>query len=297
MTHSQPNPYAPDAQLKVWLDGELVPAEQAKISVWDHGLLYGDGVFEGTRVYNKNIFACDEHVQRFTESARAIKLTLPVTAEEIKTAMRETCTVNQVEDGYIRLVATRGVGTLGLSPKFTANPTVIIIASTIALYPEEKYETGLALITSSITRNHPNSVSPRIKSLNYLNSVLAKIECHSLGADEAVLLNHEGHIAECSGDNIFLIKNRELCTPDVASGILAGITRGVAIQLAHKRNLPVHECRLTRYDLYAADEIFLTGTAAEIIAATSIDGRPVGSGRPGEITRMLQQDYIKLRTS
>ncbi|MCG3137915.1 MAG: Branched-chain-amino-acid aminotransferase [Phycisphaerae bacterium] len=296
MIHPHPNPYSPDPKIKVWIDGTLYPADQAKISVWDHGLLYGDGVFEGIRIYNKKIFAVDEHLARLFESAKALKLTLPMSAEELNAAMRETMAANNIIDGYIRLVATRGVGTLGLSTKYTANPSIIIIAASIALYPPELYESGLSLIVSSYVRNHPNAVSPRVKSLNYLNSILAKIEAHMIGAQEAVLLNHMGLISECCGDNIFLVKNRQLYTPDTSAGILAGITRDIVIQLARKRGLTVHEARLVRHDLYAADEIFLTGTAAEIIGATNIDGRQVGNGRPGEITRLLQDDYKKYRT-
>lgn len=291
MIHPEPNPYAPDPNLKVWIDGQLYPGDQAKISVWDHGLLYGDGVFEGIRVYNKRIFACDEHLDRFYESAKAIRLTLPISKEDLRSAMRETLSANGIDEGYIRLVATRGVGTLGLSTKYTANPSIIIIASTITLYPKELAETGLELISSSYVRNHPNSISPRVKSLNYISSIMAKTEAQILGAHEAVMYNHLGHVAECSGDNIFLVHRGKLLTPDTASGILAGITRGIVMELARKRDIEVIEKTLVRDDLYAADECFLTGTAAEIIAVKSIDGRIVGTGRPGEITTMLKKDY------
>lgn len=296
MIHEKPNPYAPDPKLKVWIDGELYPADQAKISVWDHGLLYGDGIFEGIRVYNKKIFACDEHVSRFFNSAKAILLTLPLSPEEVKSAMRAALSANGIEDGYIRLVATRGVGTLGLSTKYTANPSIIIIASTIALYPPELYESGLSVISSSYIRNHPNSLSPRVKAINYINNIMAKTEAQLLGAHEAIMYNHLGEVAECSGDNIFLLIGGELQTPDTASGILAGITRDIVIKLARQRDIPVVEKRMIRQDLYIADECFLTGTAAEIIAVTSIDGRTVGKGKPGEITRMLKADYEKFRT-
>jgi branched-chain amino acid aminotransferase len=295
MIHAQPNPYAPDPNIKVWIDGEFHAADQAKVSVWDHGLLYGDGVFEGIRIYGGRIFACDEHIRRFVESSQAIGLELPLSPEDLRKAMRETLEVNKIVEGYIRLVATRGVGTLGLSTKYTANPSLIIIAATIALYPKELYEGGLSLICSSYVRNHPNSISPRVKSLNYLPSILAKTEAQMLGAHEAVLFNHLGHVAECSGDNIFIYKNGELYTPDTASGILAGITRDIVIDLARKRNLTVIEKTLLRHDLCSADECFLTGTAAEIIAACKIDGRPIGSGHPGEITKMLQSDYEAYR--
>ncbi len=297
MIHAQPNPYAPDPKLKVWIDGELHPADQAKISVWDHGLLYGDGIFEGIRVYRKKIFACSEHLDRFFESAQAIRLTLPMSKEDIQAAMRDTLEANRIEEGYIRLVATRGVGTLGLSTKFTANPSIIIIAATIALYPPELYQTGLSLISSSYVRNHPNSISPRVKSLNYIGSILAKTEAQMLGAHEAVMYNHLGHVAECSGDNIFIIKNGGLFTPETSAGILAGITRGIVMHLARKRGITVTEKTLVRDDLYAAHECFLTGTAAEIIGVTSIDGRQIGDGKPGEITDLLKTDYERYRSA
>lgn len=297
MIHPQPNPFAPDPDIKVWIDGEFVPADQAKISVWDHGLLYGDGVFEGIRIYNNKIFKCDAHVQRFCESAKSIHLKLPLTAEQVIAAMREAMSVNNITDGYIRLVATRGVGTLGLSTKHTANPSIIIIAANIALYPRELYNSGLSLISSSYIRNHPNSISPRVKSLNYLTNILAKSEAQMLGAHEAVMYNHLGHVSECSGDNLFIYRSERLETPSSACGILEGITRGVVIELAKKRGIEVQEKLLVRQDLYAARECFLTGTAAEVIAVTAIDGRTVGDGRPGEITRQLAADYEQYRNA
>ena len=297
MIHKEPNPYAPDPNLKVWIDGEFFPADQAKISVWDHGLLYGDGIFEGIRIYNGKIFACTEHLDRFFESAVAVRLVLPMTKDEIRSAMREALKVNNLTEGYIRLVATRGVGTLGLSTKYTANPSIIIIAATIALYPQELCDTGLSLISSSYVRNHPNSISPRVKSLNYLSSILAKTEAQLLGAHEAVMFNHLGFVAECSGDNIFIVRSGELQTPDTAAGILAGITRNIVMELARQRGIAVTEKALVRDDLYAAHECFLTGTAAEIIAVTSIDGRQIGNGKPGEITNALKADYEKYRSA
>ena len=297
MIHKKPNPYAPDPNLKVWIDGEFHAADQAKVSVWDHGLLYGDGIFEGIRVYNGKIFACTEHLDRFFESAAAVRLVLPLTKDEVGSAMRESLEVNRITDGYIRLVATRGVGTLGLSTKYTANPSIIIIAATITLYPKELCETGLSLISSSYVRNHPNSISPRVKSLNYLSSILAKTEAQLLGAHEAVMFNHLGFVAECSGDNIFIVRNGELLTPDTAAGILAGITRNIVMELARKRGIAVTEKALVRDDLYSAHECFLTGTAAEIIAVTSIDGRQIGHGKPGEITSALKADYEKYRST
>ena len=297
MIHKEPNPFAPDPNIKVWIDGEFYPADQAKVSVWDHGLLYGDGVFEGIRVYNKKIFACQQHIDRFFESAGAIRLTLPLDPHQIRAAMHETLEVNKIDEGYLRLVATRGVGTLGLSTKYTANPSIIIIAASIALYPRELYETGLSLLSSSYVRNHPNSISPRVKSLNYISSILAKTEAQLMGAHEAVMYNHVGNVAECSGDNIFLVKQGELHTPDTAAGILAGITRATVMQLARQRGMTVIEKSLVRDDLYAADECFLTGTAAEIIAVTSIDGRQIGHGKPGEVTKSLQIDYEKFRSA
>jgi branched-chain amino acid aminotransferase len=292
------NPFAPRPGLKIWLGNEIVPVEQAKISVFDHGLLYGDGVFEGIRIYNGKIFKEKEHLRRFAESAKALRLELPMTLDEISDAMYQTMRANGITgDGYIRLVATRGVGLLGISTGHTACPTIFVIADKIALYPPEVYERGLRCIISSLVRNHQNSTPPRVKSLNYLNNVMAKLEAKDAGVDEAIMLNFEGYVAECTGDNIFLVRDGEVVTPPTSAGILDGVTRGLVMQLARKRGHPVHEKTLVRHDLYVADECFATGTAAEIVPITEINKRPVGDGKPGRITRQLTQDFLAYRNS
>ncbi len=293
------NPFAPKPDLKIWVGSELVPTEEAKISVFDHGLLYGDGVFEGIRIYNGKIFEEAEHIKRLFESAKAIRLQIPMPPQQISDAMRETMEANGIidGDGYIRLVVTRGVGSLGISVAYTACPTVFIIADKIALYPPEVYERGLHCIVSSVARNHPTSTSPRVKSLNYLNNIMAKLEARDAGADEAIMLTHTGRVSECSGDNIFLVRKGELLTPPTSESILEGITRSVVMGLARKRGIAVHEKALIRHDLYVADECFATGTAAEIAPITEIDRRPVGDGKPGPITRQLTRDFIAYRTT
>lgn len=292
------NPFAPSADLKVWLDGELVPATQAKIGVFDHGLLYGDGVFEGIRIYNGKIFKEQEHIQRLVESAKAIRLKIPLSNDEISAAMHAAMQANGITgDGYIRLVVTRGVGSLGISIAHTACPSVFIIADKIALYPPEVYERGLSCIISGLARNHPNTTSPRVKSLNYLNNVMAKAEAREAGADEAIMLTTNGFVSECTGDNIFLVRHGKLFTPPTSMGILDGVTRGVVIELAQKRGLVCEEKVLIRHDLYVADECFGTGTAAEIVPITKIDGRLVGDGTPGLITKQLTADFVAYRTS
>ncbi|MFM8220328.1 MAG: branched-chain-amino-acid transaminase [Planctomycetaceae bacterium] len=278
----------------VYVAGQLVDKSEAKVSVYDHGLLYGDGVFEGIRVYVGKVFLLDEHVERLYESARAIRLEIPLTPAAMAQAVRETVAANRLTDGYVRLVVTRGAGTLGLDPRKTADPQVIIIADTIALYPAEMYAEGLRLITASTIRNHPQALSARIKSLNYLNNILAKIEGSDAGCVEAVMMNHLGHVAECTGDNIFLVKNRVLSTPSTDSGILEGITRNCVIELARQAGYEVRETTLVRHDIYVADECFLTGTAAEVIPATSLDGRLIGTGKPGPVTRDLLERFRKL---
>lgn len=294
MNFSSPNPFAPAPELKVFLNGKIVPVAQATLNVFDHGLLYGDGVFEGIRSYGGKVFRLNEHLKRLEESARAIRLELPMSREELATATYETMKANQITDGYIRLVVTRGVGYLGLSPTRTANPGVFIIASQIELYPKELYEKGMAIISCSVIRNHPNAVSPRIKSLNYLNNILAKIEALDAGVHEAVMYNHLGFVAECTGDNLFTIRNGIVRTPPISAGLLEGITRDAVIELVRKRGLPFNETNLTRHDLYVADELFLTGTAAEIIPVTKIDGRLIGTGEPGPVTRQLIVDFKNL---
>jgi branched-chain amino acid aminotransferase len=273
--------------LKVYINGQLYEKENARISVYDHGLLYGDGVFEGIRAYNGRIFRCKEHVDRLFASARAIALEIPMTKDEVADAMRATLDANGLTDAYIRLVVTRGVGTLGLDPYQCAEPQVIIITDSVSLYPDEYYDKGLELVTVSTLRNHPNALNPRIKSLNYLNNILAKIECLQAGVIEAIMLNKEGYVAECTGDNIFIVKDGKLLTPPVHAGILEGITRDVVMELAREAGIGALERDMTRFDLYVADECFLTGTAAEIIPVVRIDSRDIGDGTPGPLTLKL----------
>jgi branched-chain amino acid aminotransferase len=283
-----------DKNLRIYLDGKIVPAEEAKVSVFDHGLLYGDGVFEGIRLYAGRIFRLDEHIDRLFDSAQAIMLRVPMSKEELKEACCATCRANGLRDGYIRLVVTRGVGYLGLNPFKCDKASVIIIAATIELYPEEVYRVGLNLITASTVRVNPAAVSPSIKSLNYLNNILAKIEAVNAGTVEAIMLNSEGHVAECTGDNIFIIRKGKIETPPISAGALNGITRAVAIELAGTMKIPVGEPNLTRYDLMTADECFLTGTAAEIVPVVKIDGRVIGNGKPGRVTLKLMEAFRKL---
>ena len=290
------NPYAPRPDLKVWVGNEIVPVAEARISVFDHAVLYGDGVFEGIRIYNGKIFKEEEHIKRFFESAKAIRLKIPMTPEGVSKAMYQTMDANGIDgDGYIRLVVTRGVGLLGLSIGHTGNPTVFIIADKIQLYPPEMYERGLHCVFASLARNHPNTTSPRVKSLNYLNNIMAKAEAKEAGADEAIMLTVDGHICECTGDNIFMVRDGEIVTPPTCEGILEGITRNLVMELARKRGIPVHEKVLVRHDLYIADEVFATGTAAEIIPITEIERRPVGDGKPGRLTTQLIKDFIAYR--
>jgi len=279
---------------KVYISGQLLEKEDAKISVYDHGLLYGDGVFEGMRSYSGRVFRLDEHLKRLWDSAKAIRLDIPVTTEEMAEAVYATLKANSIVHGYLRLIVTRGAGTLGLDPTRCADPQVIIIADHIALYPEEYYENGLRIITCSTIRNHPAALSPRIKSLNYLNNILAKMEGLQAGCIEALMLNHQGHVAECTGDNIFLVTAGELYTPPLDAGILEGITRDVVIELARSAGITVHEITLTRHDVYVADECFLTGSAAEVIPVVAVDHREIGTGRPGPITRQLSERFHAL---
>lgn len=273
--------------MKIYLSGKLVDKEQAVVSVFDHGLLYGDGVFEGIRVYSGRVFLLKEHVDRIYESAKAIRLEIPLTPAEMTQAVKETVAANNINDGYVRLIVTRGAGSLGLDIRRTSNPQTIIIADTITLYPREIYENGMNLITASTIRNHPGALSARIKSLNYLNNILAKIEGTDAGTVEALMLNHKGEVAECTGDNIFIIKNGVLKTPSADAGILEGITRNAVLQLAREAGIPTQETTLIRHDLYVADEMFLTGTAAEVVPVVSLDGRKIGDGKPGILTRRL----------
>jgi branched-chain amino acid aminotransferase len=283
--------------LKIYIDGTLYEQSEAKISVFDHGLLYGDGVFEGIRFYQDRVFRLDEHMDRLWDSAKAITLDIPLSRAAMIEATLETIRHNDLHDGYIRLLVTRGVGSLGLSPDSCRRPSVIIIAATIALYPESLYEKGLTMATCSVRRIPPAALSPRIKSLNYLNNILAKIEAQQADAAEGVMLNEQGYVAECTGDNLFVIKNGRISTPPINAGILAGVTRSVVFELAEKIGIPIKEEDLTRYDILVADECFLTGTAAEVIAAVQLDRRPIGNGQPGPITLKLVEEFRRLTRS
>ena len=280
--------------LKIYINGQILPQEDAKISVFDHGLLYGDGVFEGIRAYNGKIFTLEEHLDRLYDSATAISLKIPMTKAELADAIKNTMEANNMKDSYIRLVVTRGVGKLGLDPNKCATPQIIIITDTIELYPTALYENGLDIVTVTTIRNHFSALDPKIKSLNYLNNILAKIESIQAGAGEALMLNKDGYVAECAGDNIFIYKNKTLLTPPTSAGILVGITRNVVMKLAAEMEIKVKEELITRYDLYIAEECFLTGTAAEIIPVVKIDGRTIGTGKPGKITSDLLKRYRDL---
>jgi branched-chain amino acid aminotransferase len=279
---------------KVYINGKLFDKTDAKISVYDHGLLYGDGVFEGIRIYDGKIFKLQEHVERLFESARAIQLEIPLTRAQMADAIRQTVEANAKKNGYIRPVVTRGAGYLGLDPRRTSEPQVIIIVDDISLYPSELYEKGLEIATVPTIRNHPSALNPRIKSLNYLNNILAKIEGVQQGCLESLMLNHKGEIAECSGDNIFLVKKGILRTPPIDAGILEGITRDSVLGVARKAKILVEEVALTRHDVYIADECFLTGTAAEVIPVVKCDGRVIGTGKPGPLTHQLRELFHAL---
>ena len=283
--------------MKVFIDGKFFDEKNAKISVFDHGLLYGDGVFEGIRAYNGRVFKLKEHVDRLYYSAKAILLKIPMSRQAITKAVLDTCRRNKIRNGYIRLVVTRGVGTLGLDPDRCKKGSVIVIAGKIQLYPKELYEKGMPLITVPTTRNFANAINPAIKSLNYLNNILAKIEAKIGGCAEAIMLNPSGNVAECTGDNVFIMTGDKLLTPPLSAGALRGITRGAVIGLAAEMRLEVHEPDLTRYDLYNADECFITGTAAEIAPVASIDGRVIGKGRPGPVTKKFITAYRALTNS
>jgi branched-chain amino acid aminotransferase len=277
--------------LKIWLNNGLVDEAEAKVSVFDHGLLYGDGVFEGIRVYNKRVFELEAHIRRLFDSARAIRLSIPMDPVSLSRAVEATVEANHINDGYIRLVVTRGVGTLGLNPFTCQTAGVIIIADKIQLYPQELYEKGMKVISATTVRNHPLALPPQVKSLNYLNNILAKIEALDVDVPEAIMYNHEGYVAEATGDNVFIVRNKVVFVPPVEAGSLEGITRAVVIRLARQEGLEVVEKNLTRYDLYVCDEFFLTGTAAEVIGIVEIDGRPIGDGKPGPITRLLREKF------
>jgi branched-chain amino acid aminotransferase len=283
--------------MKIYIDGQFFDEANAKISVFDHGLLYGDGIFEGIRAYNGRVFKLKEHIDRLFCSAKALLLEIPLSHAEMSKAVVETCRANDLRDGYIRLVVTRGVGTLGLNPNRCKSPSVIIIAGKVQLYPEEMYEKGMAIVTVPTVRNLHSALNPAIKSLNYLNNILAKIEANNAGVEEAIMLNSEGFVAECTADNIFILKDGKLFTPPLSAGALYGITRGTVIDLAKKAGIDVSEPNLTRYDVFNADECFLTGSGAEIIPVIKVDGRLVGDGHPGQVSKKLIGDYRALTQS
>jgi branched-chain amino acid aminotransferase len=281
--------------MKIYLDGKLVDKEDAKISVFDHGYLYGDGVFEGIRSYDGCVFRLKEHLERLYESAHSIMLKIPMSMKDMQAALIKTLKANKLKDAYIRLIVSRGVGDLGLDPrKCKGDGTVVIIADKIALYPEELCRNGLKLITVPTTRNLPEALNPQIKSLNYLNNIMAKIEAVNGGCQEAIMLNAMGYVAECTGDNIFIVKNGRLMTPPIWMGSLKGITRQAVLDIAKKLKVPAEESVLSRHDLFVADECFLTGTAAEVIPVATVDGRTIGSGKPGPVTKKLLQGFHSL---
>lgn len=280
--------------MKIWLDGELVDKSEAKVSVFDHGLLYGDGVFEGIRFYNGRVFRLEQHIRRLFLSARAIVLKMIWSEEEVCRYVRETIAANSLQDGYVRLVVTRGAGGLGLNPYLCETPSMFIIAGTITLYPEEHYTKGLELVTCSTRRPTPGSLSPQVKSLNYLNNVMAKVEAIKGGAVEGLMLNEQGYVAECTGDNIFIIKDGAVLTPPISDGALDGITRQVIFELCAQLGIPMSAQTMTRYDIFTADECFLTGTAAEVIPVVGLDTRAIGSGAPGPLTLQIIKAFRDL---
>lgn len=281
--------------MKIYVDGKLQAKEDATVSVFDHGFLYGDGVFEGIRVYEGNVFRLKEHIDRLYRSARTIALEIPMTPEEMTRAVTDTIAANDKRDGYIRLIVSRGVGDLGIDPAKCARPTVVIIVADIALYPKEYYEKGISLVTASVRRIPPDSIDPRIKSLNYLNNILGKLDAKRSGALEAIMLNRHGYVAECTADNLFIYDGETLKTPDAMQGALGGITRGAVLELAVEAGIATAETILGLHDVYNAVEVFMTGTGAEIVPVISVDGRTVGEGRPGPVTKRLLEDFRKLR--
>lgn len=280
--------------MKVYIDGKFWDEQNAKVSVFDHGLLYGDGIFEGIRAYNGRVFRLREHIDRLFFSAKAILLDIPMSHDAVMKAVVDSCRENNLRDGYIRLVVTRGIGTLGLNPNRCKNPSVIVIADKIQLYPPEYYQNGMAIVTVPTVRNLHSAVNPAIKSLNYLNNILAKIEANNAGCEEAIMLNAEGFVAECTGDNIFIVKEGALLTPPLYAGALYGVTRKVVMDLATEAGMEVQETNLTRYDMFNADECFLTGTGAEVVPVVKIDGRVIGNGKPGASSLNLIERYHAL---
>ena len=280
--------------IQIYVDGKYYPKEEAKISVFDHGFLYGDGVFEGIRAYNGRVFKLKEHIDRLYNGARGIMINVPLTKEEMTEVVLETLRRNQLQDAYIRLVISRGAGDLGLDPKKCSKPTVVCIADKIVLYPEELYEKGMEIITAATRRNRPEGVNPQMKSLNYLNNIMAKLEANLAGAPEALLLNNEDYVAECTGDNIFIVKNGVLITPPPYVGILVGITRNAIIEAAERLGIKVEEKVFTRYEVFTADECFLSGTAADAVPVVKVDGRPIADGKPGPITKQIIKEFKEL---
>jgi branched-chain amino acid aminotransferase len=281
-------------ELTIYLDGKFVPEAEAKVSVFDHGLLYGDGIFEGIRFYNGRVFRLEEHLERLWDSARSICLEIPISRAEMTEALLETIRRNDLREGYIRQIVTRGVGNLGLNPAQCKRPSIIIIATTIALYPKEVCERGLTVVTCATRRTSPAALNPAVKSLNYLNNVMARIEANLAGADEALMLNEAGNVAECTADNVFIIKHGHIFTPPIAAGALRGITRSVVFDIAAELGLEIAETDITRHDVFVADECFLTGTAAEVIPVVKADGRIIGNGKPGSITTRMIARFREL---
>ncbi|HEY5079955.1 MAG TPA: branched-chain-amino-acid transaminase [Opitutaceae bacterium] len=279
--------------MKIYLNGSLVEEADAKVSVFDHGLLYGDGVFEGIRLYGGNVFRLDEHLERFENSAKAILLEMPLTRAQWSAAICDTCRANGLTDGYIRAVVTRGVGDLGLAPWLCSKASYFVIASKISLYPKEHYENGLSIVTVATRRIGPAEIPATIKSLNYLNNILAKIEARQAGALEAIMLNELGHVAEATADNVFIVHKGEILTPSASQGALKGITRSTIIDISKSLGIPERECTLTRYDIWCADECFLTGSGAEVIPVVKLDGRVIGTGKPGPVTQRLMAEFKK----
>lgn len=287
-------PMPRSCDMKIWIDGELLDREHAHLSVFDHGVLYGDGVFEGIRSYNGKIFECANHLRRLFDSAKSIRLDMLFTARQLEEAMYATMKANNLTDCYFRIVITRGPGDLGIDPRKSGKPVTYIIADQVKVYAKELYEKGISVISSSLVRQHPNACSPRVKSLNYLNNILAKIEANDAGAHDAVMYNHVGDVAEMTAANIFVVRDEVVCTPTTACGILEGVTRNVILGLCGKLSIAASERRLQRHDLYVADEIFVTGTGAEVMPVTRVDGRTIGAGVCGPITQKLLDAFHRL---
>lgn len=284
--------------MKIYLNGKLVDKKEAKVSVFDHGFLYGDGVFEGIRSYNCLVFKLSEHIDRLFESAHSITLEIPLSKKEMIKAIIDTLKANKLKDAYIRVIVSRGEGDLGLDPrKCKGKETVVIITDRIVLYPKQLYDNGMEIVTVPTVRNIPEALNPQIKSLNYLNNILAKIEAINSGYQEALMLDHLGYVAECTGDNIFVVEKNELYTPPQCMGTLRGITRDTVLAIAKKMKIPTHEHVLTRHELYVSEECFLTGTAAEIIPVVKVDGRKIGPAKPGKVTKAIMKEFRKATRS